>query len=85
MLDAHREDLGFIIQLQPQHIPQPTPYDFEQIMQKCLIVMHDNKVIHIANISFNAKILLHEYVQFMEINIGPQLACEVANGKTRLP
>ena len=51
-----------------------------QFRQSRLVVVEDHHVIHVAEIRLDPEVFLHEVVEGIEIEIGEELAGEVADG-----
>src|SRR5699024_859703 len=85
MAAGDRENLRLAIELELEAGAQPGGDLAAPMMQLRLVRMHDDKVVHIADIAPGAQGLLGEFVQLVQIDIGPELADQVADRQTVAP
>lgn len=75
---ANREYLGLAVSGQAQGTPQELLDARPPRLQLRLVVMQHHKIIHVADVVPDAEIVLCVAIQLVEIEIGKQLTCQVA-------
>lgn len=80
-----RADVG-LARMQPQAVRgQPVLYRHPNLGAAALVVVEGDHVLDVAQIGLDPKLLLHEVVQAVEIEVGQELAGQVADPERTRP